>query len=127
MRPDAPPRPRVLVVEDQADTRKLLLFLLKLAGYEARAAPDGPSGLSEALSWRPDAVVADIGLPGMDGWELGEHLRTHLGEGLFLVAVTGYAAAEDRERSRRAGFDHHLRKPADPATLLGLLAGALGP
>jgi DNA-binding response OmpR family regulator len=58
---------RALVVEDRADTGKLLLVVLALAGYEARAAPDGLSGLHQALSWRPDAVVTDIGLPGLDG------------------------------------------------------------
>jgi CheY-like chemotaxis protein len=123
--PDAPRR--VLLVEDNPACRETLALLLTIHGYEARAAPDGTSGLSEALAWRPDAVVADIGLPGMDGWELAERLRAQLGERLFLVAVTGYATAEDQERSRRAGFDHHLVKPADPAALLNLLAEAVGP
>jgi CheY-like chemotaxis protein len=112
---------RILVVEDHADTARTLSMLLRLKGHETRSAPDGPSGLAEALSWRPDAIVCDIGLPGLDGWRLSARLRADLGPSAVLVALSGYCAAEDLERSRRAGFDHHLAKPADPDELLAAL------
>jgi CheY-like chemotaxis protein len=117
---------RILVVEDHADTARTLSMLLRLKGHETRSAPDGPSGLAEALSWRPDCVVCDIGLPGMDGWQLGARLRAELGPSVVLVAVSGYCADADVERSREAGFDRHLAKPAEPAELLAALGPARG-
>src|SRR5689334_5554533 len=104
---------RVLVVEDQADVRESLCMLLSLCGHEVRSAADGPGGLELALSWRPDAVVSDVGMPGLDGWDLARQLRLALGGSVVLVALTAYAGDDDRERSREAGFDHHLAKPAE--------------
>jgi CheY-like chemotaxis protein len=112
---------RVLVVEDNDDVRESLCLLLSLSGYEVRKAADGAEGVRQALEWRPDAVVSDIGLPGLDGWELGRRLRAGLGRAVLLVAVTGFANLNDRQRSLAAGFDHHLSKPADPGELLRLL------
>jgi two-component system, sensor histidine kinase len=120
------PARRVLVVEDNPDSRESLALLLSLHGYDVRASADGPDGLAEALAWRPDAVVADIGLPGMDGWTLAEQLRARVGADMLLVALTGYGSPDDVARSMGAGFDAHLAKPADPERLLGLLAGAGG-
>ncbi|MFO0846693.1 MAG: response regulator [Gemmataceae bacterium] len=120
--PRLPPR-RVLVVEDRPDCRDTLSLLLSVLGYEVRAAPDGPSGLSEAQAWQPDCVVCDVGLPGLDGWQLGPRLRACLGGDAVLVALTGYGTEEDRERSRLAGFNAHLVKPASPPDLVA----ALGP
>jgi CheY-like chemotaxis protein len=117
-----PARKRVLLVEDVGDARRTLALILALSGYEVRTAPDGPSGLREALEWRPDAVLCDIGLPGLDGWELGRRLRAELGAGLLLVAVTGYAMPEDVGRSLEVGFDTHIPKPPHPEALLSLLA-----
>jgi two-component system, chemotaxis family, CheB/CheR fusion protein len=117
---------RILVVEDHADTARTLSMLLRLKGHETRSAPDGPSGLAEALSWRPDGVVCDIGLPGLDGWELAARLRAGLGPSAVLIALTGYCTAADVERSREAGFDHHLAKPADPDELIAALGPARG-
>ena len=111
----------MLVVEDQADGREALVRLLTLFGCEVRAAEDGAAGLSEALAWRPDAVVSDIGMPGMDGWALAERVRAQMGAAVLLIALTGYGAPGDVERTRRAGFDAHLTKPADPERLRGLL------
>jgi CheY-like chemotaxis protein len=120
--PTAPPR--VLVVEDNADARESLCLLLSLSGYEAREAPDGAEGLRLALGWRPDAVISDIGMPGLDGWQVARQVRRALGVGVLLIAVSGYCADEDRARSLAAGFDHHLGKPPDPGKLLRLLPRA---
>jgi CheY-like chemotaxis protein len=108
-------------VEDNPDTRESLCLLLSLSGCEVRQAADGAEGLRLALGWRPDAVVSDIGMPGLDGWQVARRLRRALGPGVLLVALTGYGQDEDRRRSQEAGFDHHLNKPADPRDLLRLL------
>jgi signal transduction histidine kinase len=113
---------RVLIVDDNADSAESLAMLLAVRGHEVRTAPDGPAALDAAEEFRPEAVILDIGLPGMDGYEVARRLR---GRGLanaFLVAVTGYGADEDRLRAEEAGFDAHLVKPADPDTLERLLA-----
>jgi CheY-like chemotaxis protein len=86
--PTAPPR--VLVVEDNDDARESLCLLLSLPGYEVREAADGAEGVRLALEWRPDAVVCDIGLPGLDGWEVARRLRDSMGEGVLLIAVSSY-------------------------------------
>jgi CheY-like chemotaxis protein len=117
-----PARKRVLVVEDVGDARRTLSLLLSLRGHDVLAAPDGPSGLRAALEWRPDAVLCDIGLPGLDGWELARRLRSELGNDVLLIAVTGYCGPDDVARSQEAGFDTHLAKPAHPEALLSLLA-----
>jgi two-component system CheB/CheR fusion protein len=114
----------VLVVEDNPDTRESLCLLLSLSGHEVREAADGAEGLRLALEWRPDAVISDIGLPGLDGWELGRRVRAGLGREVLLVALTGFANLNDRQRSLAAGFDHHLAKPAEPEDLLALLGPA---
>lgn len=113
---------RILIIEDHPDSRRSLSLLLTLNGYEVAAAADGPAGLAEALSWRPEAIVCDVGLPGLDGWSLAAQLRAQFGDSLLLIAVTGYGSPDDVARSFRAGFDAHLTKPADPARLLNLLA-----
>lgn len=116
---------RVLLVEDNSDCRRALSLVLSALGYEVRSMADGPSGLREALDWRPDAVVSDIGLPGLDGWQLAERVRGRLGGAVVLVALTAYGSASDLERSRQAGFDAHLVKPAEPDELDRLLRGPL--
>jgi two-component system, sensor histidine kinase len=117
---------RVLVVEDNTDAARTLSMILRLKGHEARSAHDGPSGLAEALSWRPDGVVCDIAMPGMDGWELGARLRAELGPSAVLVALSGHCAADTVERSLKAGFDVHLVKPVDPDELDRLLRDLAG-
>jgi CheY-like chemotaxis protein len=114
-------RPRALVVEDQPDTRATLGLLLEMSGYEVRLAANGAEGVRIALSWQPDAIVSDIGLPIMDGYELARQVRAAIGSGPLLVAVTGYSQPTDRDAALAAGFDHHFAKPADPANLLALL------
>jgi CheY-like chemotaxis protein len=93
---------------------------LSLRGCVVREAADGPRGLRLALGWRPDAFVSDLGLPRLDGRELGRRVRAALGGVVLIVALSGYGADEDHRRSLEAGFDHHLVKPADPAQLLRL-------
>jgi two-component system CheB/CheR fusion protein len=113
---------RVLVVDDNADAREALRFLLEDEGHRVRTAGDGPTALREAETFRPDVVLLDIGLPGMDGYEVARRLRTRPGSrDSLIVAVSGYGQAEDRERSRAAGFDDHLLKPVPPKRLLDLV------
>ena len=113
---------RVLVVEDQPDSRETLRMLLEVWGHEVDEAGDGLEGVQKALSWRPDVAVVDIGLPCLDGWEVARRVRSALRDGILLIALTGYNRPEDRERSARAGFDIHLSKPACPDALRLLLA-----
>src|SRR5262245_3119472 len=82
---------RVLLVEDYTESRAALLVLLGALGFEARAASDGPTGVELGLAWRPDVAVIDIGLPGLDGFEVARRLRAELGGGVLLVALTAYA------------------------------------
>jgi len=112
---------RVLVIEDHDDAREMLRNLLLLLGHEVHEACDGASGIEEARRLRPDAALIDIGLPGIDGYEVARRIRAEV-PGARLVAVTGYGQPEDRERALDAGFDVHLVKPIDPEQLQRLLA-----
>jgi CheY-like chemotaxis protein len=117
----------VLVVDDSRDAAESLALVLRLQGHEARVALDGPEALDALDAFRPDAVLLDVGLPGMDGYEVARHIRQRPAFGrTTLVAVTGYGREEDRRRAAEAGFDHHLTKPADPAVLDRLLRGGGG-
>ncbi|HZF11583.1 MAG TPA: response regulator [Thermoanaerobaculia bacterium] len=120
------PRPtRVLVVEDNLDAAVTLVDLLTLWGYEVSAVHDGLAAVEVAPEYRPDVVLLDIGLPGIDGYEVARRLRRRSElDGLLVVAVTGYGQEGDRQRAREAGFDHHLVKPVDLETLRRLLGGA---
>ncbi|HEX4439229.1 MAG TPA: ATP-binding protein [Thermoanaerobaculia bacterium] len=120
----APPQGlRILVVEDHTDSAEMLAFLLRLEGHEVRTASDGPSAIEAAGATRPQVVLCDIGLPGMSGYEVAAKLRqTPEGSAARLIALSGYGQAEDRRRSREAGFDYHLTKPVEPDALLALLA-----
>jgi CheY-like chemotaxis protein len=87
-----------------------------------RTAPDGPSALAVAQTFQPEVVLLDIGLPGMDGWEVARRLQTACtSQPPFLIAITGYGREEDRRKSEEAGINLHLLKPADPQVLAGLL------
>lgn len=119
-------RCRVLVVEDHVDTADSMRMLLELLGHEVAVAATGQDGVRLAREWRPRVVLCDIGLPGLDGHEVARQLRADPATaGVFLVAITGYGREVDRERSRAAGFDLHLVKPADPVELQLLLAANL--
>jgi PAS domain S-box-containing protein len=110
----APGRLRVMVVDDNVDMAQSMAMLVKAAGHEVRTFHDGPSMLEGALAYRPDAVLLDIGLPGMDGHEVARRIRQQPDlQRVVLVALTGYGQESDRQTSLDAGFDHHLTKPAD--------------
>jgi CheY-like chemotaxis protein len=114
---------RVLLVEDNADSRGMLRDLIGTWSHEVREAGDGLEGLKQALNWRPDIALIDIGLPSMNGYELAQTLHAEAKENRpFLVALTGYGRPEDRRQALAAGFDDHLVKPVDLAALERLLA-----
>jgi len=121
----AGPARRVLVIEDNDDAREMLRNVLVLLGHEVHEAHDGASGIEQARRVRPDAALIDIGLPGIDGYEVARRIRSEL-PGARLAAVTGYGQPEDRERALAAGFDEHLVKPVDPDQLQRVLAGRVG-
>jgi PAS domain S-box-containing protein len=109
---------RILVVDDNEDGAEMLAAALSFKGYETRMAHDGPTALKVAAEFSPDIAFLDIGLPVMDGYELASHLRKLPGlAGVQLIAVTGYGQVSDRERTRDAGFHHHLVKPVDLTAL----------
>jgi CheY-like chemotaxis protein len=112
----------VLVVEDNPDNRRILQRLLRVWGYHADAAQDGPEGIALALSTRPDVALIDIGLPGLDGYQVAREIRHHLGDAIHRIALTGYGQPEDRRRTAEAGFDEHLVKPIEPDRLRQLLS-----
>ncbi len=113
---------RILVVEDHQDSADALRMLLSEIGHEVRMASEGHEALDVARSFVPEVILLDIGLPGIDGYELARRLR-ELPEtrDAHLVAVSGYGQQKDRERSAAAGFDTHLTKPVDPAKLTGVI------
>ena len=115
---------RCLVIEDHTDAAESLALLLQLTGHEAEVAFDAASGIEKARSFRPDVVLCDIGLPGMDGYGVARALRADPEtRSAFLIALTGYGQEEDRRRALEAGFDAHLTKPADLDALRRLLVG----
>jgi PAS domain S-box-containing protein len=125
--PAAPERPaadslRILVIEDNRDAADSLRTLLELLGHQVDVAYCGPDGVRRARAWRPDIVLCDIGLPGLDGYGVAGELRHDPATArVHLIAVTGYGEEEDRRRARQAGFDHHVTKPVDPSVLEPLL------
>ena len=117
------PRRRILVVDDNRDSADSMLLLLRALGHEVRACYHGEDALVLAPRFRPDLVLLDIGLPGIDGYEVARRLReTREGAELVLAAMSGFGREADRRRAREAGFDHHLVKPVDPDALETLLA-----
>ena len=117
---------RVLVVDDNADSAETMAEMLKLWGHEVQTAHDGPAALEAARAQQPDAVLLDLGLPLMDGYETARRLRQEGLGGKLLVAVTGFGTAEDRRRSAEAGFDTHLTKPVSPEALRQVLLRGTG-
>jgi CheY-like chemotaxis protein/anti-sigma regulatory factor (Ser/Thr protein kinase) len=113
---------RILIVEDAADAREMLRVALELSGHEVHEAEDGPGGIEAACRVRPDVALIDIGLPGVDGYEVARRIRAATGgERIRLIALTGYGQPEDRRRSLEAGFDAHLLKPVTPDHLEQLI------
>ncbi len=110
-------------MDDNVDMAQTTALLLNTLGHDVRVAYDGPQALEVAASHRPEVVLLDIGLPGMDGYVVAKELRQRGLEKSLLVAVSGYGQEEDRRRSREAGFDHHLMKPVEFSNLLLVLKG----
>ena len=114
---------RVLLVEDNQDVTEMLAEYLRQLGHEVICAGDGHAGLDAAMTHHPEVIVCDIGLPGLDGYEVARRLRANPAfRSCLMIAVSGYGDAGDRERSRLAGFAHHVTKPADPIALADLIA-----
>jgi CheY-like chemotaxis protein len=115
-------RRRILVVDDNRDAAESMSMLISVWGHETRSAHEGPSALALASEFQPELVLLDIGLPGMDGYEVARRLQEMPGlRNTVLIAMTGYGQEEDRLRSKAAGFARHLVKPADPMKLRALI------
>jgi signal transduction histidine kinase len=118
----APGALRILLIEDNEDSRSTISAILAARGHRVSEAGDGAEGLRLALADRPDVAVVDIGLPGIDGYELARRLRAEWGDSVRLIALTGYGQADDRQRAVDAGFDIHLVKPVEPQRLMDEIA-----
>ncbi|MFL6200432.1 MAG: ATP-binding protein [Thermoanaerobaculia bacterium] len=119
---------KVLVVEDNVDAAESLATLLRLWNHDVNVVHDGRTALEAARTQQPEVVLLDIGLPGLDGYQVARRLREELGlDHTLLVAMTGYGQPEDRRRSQEAGIHHHFVKPVEPIVLRNLLAGLAGP
>jgi signal transduction histidine kinase/ActR/RegA family two-component response regulator len=117
----------VVVIDDNRDAATVMAMLVEELGGECRTAYDGESGLQAVLTYRPDVVLLDIGMPGMDGYETCRRIRSEMGSDVIVVALSGFGQKEDKQRAANAGFNAHLTKPADPdalAQILGVRASA---
>jgi signal transduction histidine kinase/DNA-binding response OmpR family regulator len=115
---------RLLVVDDNVDSADSLAWLLRLSGHHTRIAYDGLAALEAARTFRPQAIVLDLGLPGLDGYAVARQLRQEPAGETLLLALSGYGRPEDFHRSREAGFDHHFIKPVNLPALLEALSTA---
>ena len=116
-------RRRILVIEDSVDAVKSTRLLLELQGHIVQVAYSGVRGLTVAQTFKPEVILLDIGLPGMDGYEVARRLRDQPDtKKTLLIALSGYGQAEDLRKSKEAGFDHHLVKPADTSQLQALIS-----
>ena len=114
---------RILIVDDNRDGADSLALLLRMWGYDVRVAYDGVQAVQSARDHRPDCILSDIGMPGMDGYRLAERFRQDESfKGITLIAITAYA---DAGRAQAAGFDHHFVKPADPLKVEAILRSLL--
>jgi CheY-like chemotaxis protein len=120
--PDLPSR-HILVVEDHPDNRRTMRVLLQSWGHRVEVAEDGTGGVDRAIAARPEVALVDIGLPGLDGYEVARRIRAALGKAVFLIALTGYGQPGDRRRALDAGFDAHMVKPVDFDELARMLEG----
>jgi CheY-like chemotaxis protein len=125
---EQPPPPlavRILLVEDHPEVAAAQALLLRALGYQVQTAGDGRTAIEMARSLLPDVVVVDIGLPGLDGYQVAESLRADPATAAIrLIALTAYGTDQDRQRSKRSGFEAHLVKPASIDQLRRALAGA---
>jgi CheY-like chemotaxis protein len=113
---------RILVVDDNVDSASTMAALLEIEGHDVRVAHDGFKALEEIATFKADVAILDIGMPKMNGYTLARRIRSRMADAQpLLIAVTGWGQAEDRQRSKAAGYDHHLFKPVDPSALCALL------
>jgi CheY-like chemotaxis protein len=118
---------RILIVDDEDDARESIRALLEMEGHQVTVAANGIDGLAAIAAWKPDAALIDIGLPGIEGYEIARRTRqSPHGQAAILVAITGYGRPEDRAKARSAGFDAHLTKPFSYAELRGALERGSG-
>jgi CheY-like chemotaxis protein len=116
---------RVLIVDDNFDSASTLALFLEISGHQVRVAHDGREAIVAADEFRPDVVLMDIGLPGLNGHEAGRAIRSQpWAAQLVLIAISGWGQDVDKQRSREAGFHHHLVKPVDHGMLVQLLSQA---
>jgi two-component system OmpR family response regulator len=109
---------RILLVDDSVDAAEAMSMLLETLGHEVRTMHDGPSALAMVDDFAPDVVILDIGLPGMNGFELAREMRARPNtKTALMIALTGYGGESDRQKAREAGFDHHLVKPVSFAAI----------
>jgi CheY-like chemotaxis protein len=114
---------RILIVDDNVDSADSLAMMLRMSGHDVQTAYSGQAALAAAMEYEPSIVLLDIGLPEVDGYEIARQLRQRAEfKAVWLIAITGYGQDADLQRSRDAGFDHHLVKPVDPQKLEELLA-----
>ena len=118
---------RVLVVDDNVDAADSLAMLLQVRGDEVRVAYDGEEALEAEAQFLPEAILLDIGMPKLSGYEVARRLRDLRGPGVLIVAITGWGQEDDRQRAREAGFDHHFTKPVDYVALLDVVDSAVPP
>lgn len=105
---------RILIVDDNIDSADMVAAMVSMWGHDVRTANDGEEALVVAREYRPEVVLLDLSLPGIDGFEVARLLRAEALVGRLLIAVSGYGQPEDRARTKAAGFDEHLTKPIDP-------------
>ena len=121
-------KPNILLIEDNDDGREMMAMMLSCYGYEVQSAADGLQGIEAALSYRPDVALVDIGLPGIDGYEVARRLRANSDtSAIRLIALTGYGLAEDQRRVLEAGFNMHLVKPVDIESLMKAIGSLTNP
>jgi CheY-like chemotaxis protein len=119
---------KILIVEDNTDNAESLRLLLQFFGHDVWVAPTGPEGVRLAQANRPDIILCDIGLPGLDGFGVATAVRQDPATAhAYLVAITGYGSDQTRSRCGEVGFDRYFTKPIDPDLLVELVAGAPGP
>jgi CheY-like chemotaxis protein len=122
--PDVKTKPkgsRILVVDDSVDSAETLAELLRIWGHDVRMAHDGAEAVEAAREYKPEVVLLDLGLPGMDGYAVAPQLKKDGTAGRMLVALTGSSDQRDTQRTQQVGFDHHLVKPVDPDALQKLI------
>jgi len=118
---------RVLICDDNEDAAYTLSMLVGIDRHETRVCTDGASCIATAREWRPHIGLIDIAMPGMDGYEVARAIRRDLGSEVMLIAVTGFAGAEDVEAAKQAGFDMHFAKANDPEALLRIVRAGASP